>query len=75
VCPPVGSVKRVRLGKEEPVFGAPRLLVVAYVAIGLVVAAARDYLDDVDTARELLSAVIAVAIWPLVLLGFDVTIR
>ena len=46
-----------------------------YLVIGLVVASNERYLRDVDTAREILSALLAIALWPLLLLGIDVRVR
>jgi ABC-type anion transport system duplicated permease subunit len=53
----------------------PRLVAIAWVAIGLVIAVSRDYLEDVDTVKEILSAVLAVFLWPLLLLGIDLHVR
>lgn len=50
------------------------LLFVVYVVIGVVVAYAEDYLDNVDRTKQLLSAILAIALWPLVLVGFDVQV-
>ncbi|MDQ4019393.1 MAG: hypothetical protein M3188_06105 [Actinomycetota bacterium] len=52
-----------------------RLLVLAYLVAGVVVAVSRDYLDSLDTAGEWISAILAVVLWPLLLLGFDVDVR
>ncbi len=52
-----------------------RLLFLAYLVAGVVVAVSRDYLDSLDTAGEWISAILAVLLWPLVLLGFDVVVR
>ena len=46
-----------------------------YLVIGIVVASNERYLRDVDTAREIISAVLAIVLWPLVLLGIDLHIR
>jgi hypothetical protein len=46
-----------------------------YLIVGVVVAAAKDYFEDVDRLRAVLEAAIAVLIWPLVLLGVHVNIR
>jgi hypothetical protein len=43
--------------------------------IGVVVAASKDYLDNLDTVRRLASAVLAIGLWPLLLLGIDLHIR
>lgn len=42
--------------------------VVIWIVVGLVVAANKDFLDDLDSLERILSAVLAVAVWPLVLL-------
>ena len=41
---------------------------VIWIVIGLVVAANHDFLDDLGSLERILSAVLAVAVWPLVLL-------
>jgi hypothetical protein len=51
-----------------------KLLLVAYLAIGAIVAASKDYLENLDTARRLLSALLGIALWPLLLLGIDLHI-
>jgi hypothetical protein len=50
------------------------LLLVVYLVIGVVVAYAENYLEDVDRTKRLLSAILAVVLWPLVLIGFDVRV-
>lgn len=42
--------------------------VVVWIVIGLVVAANKGFLDDLANLEHILSAVLAVAVWPLVLL-------
>ena len=49
-------------------------LFVIYLVIGVVVAYAEDYLENVDRTKRLLSAILAVALWPLIVIGFDVKI-
>ena len=46
-----------------------------YVVIGVVVAAVKDYFNDLDTLKALLEALIVILIWPLILLGVDINIR
>lgn len=41
---------------------------VVWIVIGLVVAANNDFLDDLGSLERILSAILAVAVWPLVLL-------
>ncbi len=50
------------------------LLLFVYLVIGVVVAYAENYFDNVEKTKRLLSAVLAVLLWPLVLLGFDVKV-
>jgi hypothetical protein len=52
-------------------FRVPSLL---YLVIGLVVAFVQDYLDSLGTISRILTAVLAILVWPLLLLGFDVRI-
>lgn len=42
--------------------------VVVWIVVGLVVAARHDFLDDLGSLSHVLSAVLAVIVWPLVLL-------
>lgn len=41
---------------------------VVWIVVGLVVAAKNDFLDDLGSLERILSAILAVAVWPLVLL-------
>lgn len=50
------------------------LLFVIYLVVGVVVAYAEDYFDNLDRTKQLLSAILAVALWPLILVGFDVKV-
>jgi hypothetical protein len=50
------------------------VLVVLYVVIGVIVAAANDYFDRLNKLRPILSALLAVLLWPLVLFGVDIRI-
>jgi hypothetical protein len=51
-----------------------RIAPVIYLVIGLFVAAQHSYLTHLDTFGRVLSAVLAVVLWPLVLLGVHLTI-
>ncbi|MBA2706380.1 MAG: hypothetical protein H0U59_01065 [Gemmatimonadaceae bacterium] len=51
-----------------------KLLLLAYFAVGVVVAASKDYLVNLDTVRRVASAVLAVVLWPLLFLGIDLRI-
>jgi hypothetical protein len=60
-------------GKDEAMRRIP-LLFVVYLVIGVVVAYAENYFDNVEKTKQLISAILAVLLWPLVLLGFDVKV-
>jgi hypothetical protein len=44
---------------------------IVYVVIGVAVAAAQDYLGDVGSIGDIVNLLLAVLLWPLVLLGVD----
>ena len=46
-----------------------------YLVIGIVVAALNDYFDNVGTAMRIVEALLAVLLWPLILLGIDINLR
>jgi hypothetical protein len=50
------------------------LLGLIYVAIGIFVAASKDYFENLDTVKRVLSALLAIVLWPLLLLGIDLHI-
>ena len=52
----------------------PNLLGIAYLVVGAAVAASYDYFKNLDTLRLIGSAVLAVALWPLLLVGVDLHI-
>jgi hypothetical protein len=52
----------------------PSLLTIAWIVIGVVVAAAQDYFDTLGTAGRVMTAIAAVILWPLLLFGFDIRI-
>jgi hypothetical protein len=62
------------VGETTNVFQS-RFLFVIWVVIGIIVAATHEYFERLGTVRLLLSAVLAVLLWPLVLLGIDLHIR
>jgi hypothetical protein len=51
------------------------LLGLVYLVIGIIVAATHDYFKNLDTVKRLLSAVLAVILWPLVLFGVNLHIH
>jgi hypothetical protein len=48
---------------------------VIYLIVGAVVAATHDYFEHVNALKQLLSAVLAVVLWPLVLLGINLHVH
>jgi Mn2+/Fe2+ NRAMP family transporter len=50
------------------------LLLVIYLVVGVVIAYAEDYFDNLSRTKQLLSALLAILLWPLVLIGFDVKV-
>jgi hypothetical protein len=46
-----------------------------WVIVGIIVAAANDYFDGVNTWNEFWAAVLAVLAWPLPLFGADISVR
>jgi hypothetical protein len=55
--------------------GGVSILLLIYVGVGVAVAASHDYFDNVNGWRGVLSAILAVFLWPLVLLGINLHIR
>ena len=48
---------------------------VIYLVVGAVVAATHHYFAHIDTLKHLLSAVLAVVLWPLVLIGINLHVH
>ena len=46
-----------------------------YVLVGVVVAATHDYFQNVDTIKEVVSAILAVVLWPLIFLGINLHVH
>ena len=53
----------------------PGWLGIIWLVIGVAVAASNDYFEKLNTIRLILSALLAVLLWPLVLLGIDLHIK
>jgi hypothetical protein len=51
------------------------LLPLVYVVVGAFVAGTHHYFNHVDTARTIGSALLAIFLWPLILLGISLHIR
>jgi hypothetical protein len=46
-----------------------------YVVVGIIVAATHNYFANVNTIQEIISAVLAVLLWPLLLLGISLHVH
>ena len=51
------------------------LLGLVYVVVGVAIAANHNYFDNIHGWRGVLSAIFAVFLWPLILLGIDLHIK
>jgi hypothetical protein len=49
--------------------------VLIYLVVGVLVAIVKDYFDDIDTLKGIVSAVLAVVLWPLVIFDVDVDLQ
>jgi hypothetical protein len=66
----------VRVGDGGIVFfRRPGLLGIVYLVVGVALASSKNYFNSLDTVRELVSAALAIALWPLLLLGIDLHIK
>jgi hypothetical protein len=60
---------------NEEMFLPRNLLVLVYVGVGLVVASTHHYFSNINGWRGVVSAILAVGLWPLVLLGINLHIK
>jgi hypothetical protein len=51
------------------------ILGVIYLVVGIVVANSKNYLENLDAVKPLISAVLAVLLWPLLLIGVNLHVR
>lgn len=51
------------------------ILAAIYLVLGILVAVANGYFDQLTTFGRLISALLAVLLWPLLLFGLDIRIR
>ena len=56
-------------------FGRPGLLGLIYLVVGIVVAANKDYLQNIETVERVVSALLAILLWPLLFLGVDLHVN
>jgi hypothetical protein len=62
---------KLRSRFERGAVGLSGLLTLVYLALGVWIAATRDYFDNLRGVRAIISLILAVILWPLVLLGVD----
>jgi hypothetical protein len=55
--------------------GLSSIIGVVYLVVGLVVASSHAYLANINTLMPILSAVLAVLLWPLILVGVDLHLK
>jgi hypothetical protein len=48
---------------------------IIWIVIGVIVAAAHHYLTHIDALKPIVSALLAIALWPLVLLGINLHVK
>ena len=53
----------------------PSFIGLVYIVVGVAIASTHHYFKHLDTIRLIASALLAVALWPLVLLGIDLHIK
>jgi hypothetical protein len=51
------------------------LVTIIYILVGLVVASSHAFFTNLNTVMPIVSAVLAVLLWPLVLLGVDLHLK
>jgi hypothetical protein len=62
-------------GKPGSVILPAKLLGAIYVAIGIFLAANKDYFQNLDTVKRVLSALLGILLWPLLLLDVNLHIK
>ena len=60
-----------RKRREGGLGGISTVLFLVYIGLGIFVAQANYYMDNLGSLRRIISLVLAVLLWPLVLLGMD----
>jgi Mn2+/Fe2+ NRAMP family transporter len=55
--------------------GLTTLIVAIYLAIGVIVANSHHYFRGLNDVKDFLSAILAVILWPLILLGISLHIK
>jgi hypothetical protein len=61
--------------RKTGVFFRSRLMGLIWIGIGIAVAATHHYFNHLSTWRQIVSALLAILLWPLVLLGISLHIH
>jgi hypothetical protein len=61
--------------REPGMRGLRSLIFIVYIVVGVVVASNHHYLTNLDSVRRVVSALLAIILWPLVILGVNLHIR
>ena len=56
-------------------WAGPSMLTMIYLLVGVVVAATHSYFQNVDTIKQVVSAILAVVLWPLIFLGISLHVH
>jgi hypothetical protein len=57
------------------VWSGHSLLMTIYLVVGVIVAATHNYFQNVHTAQQVISAILAVVLWPLLLFGIGLHVH
>lgn len=60
---------------RSTVWHGPGLATTIYLIVGVVVAATHNYFVNVNTLKEIVSAILAVLLWPLLFLGISLHVH
>ena len=60
---------------HDRTWGGPSLLTTLYLLVGVIVAATHNYFQNVHTLKTVVSAILAVILWPLLFLGITLHIH
>ena len=74
VAAPAGAADASPTRASATLPAMPRLntlIMIVYLIVGVVIASDRNYLNDLDRVKRIVSAALAIVLWPLVLLGVD----
>jgi hypothetical protein len=62
-------------GEKSAMFLGRRVLLLIYIGVGVAIAWTHHYFNHLNTWRQILSALLAILLWPLLLLGISLHIH